>query len=112
MQEREEKIEKIILDAVDEGLKTLGESGKQAIFFHLERTYSIKKSDIPKKPDAFAEGLEKIFGGGATVIQKIILENLYSKLGLKYEDRDDYSFTDYLNDIKSGKEDLRSRSTM
>lgn len=112
MKEKEEKIEKIILDAVDEGLKTLGESGKQAIFFHLEKTYSIKKSDIPEKPDAFAESLEKIFGVGATVIQKIILENLYSKLGLKYEDKDEYKFTDYLNEIKSGKEGFRCRNTM
>jgi len=40
------------------------------------------------------------------VLQKIILETLYSKLGLKYEDKKDYSFADYLNDVKNIGEDI------
>jgi len=107
MKEKGKNFEKLFTEAVDEGLKTLGESGRQAIFFHLERSYSVKKYDIPKRPEAFAEGLEKIFGAGASVLQKIILENLYSKLGLRYEDKKDYTFADYLNDVKLIREDVR-----
>jgi len=46
--------------------------------------------------EAFAEGLEKIFGGGTSVLEKLIVKILYSKLGLKYENQKDYAFTDYL----------------
>ncbi len=88
------------MEAVDEGLKVIGESGKQMFFFHLERTYSIKKQDIPRKPEIFAKGLEKIFGAGASVIEKLILETLYSKLGLKYEEKEHYTFVDYLKEIQ------------
>ena len=101
MQDEEKNFEKIFMEAVDEALMVLGESGKHMVFFHLERSYSIKKDEIPKKPEAFITGLRKIFGSGATVLEKLILENLCSKLGLQYERKDDYTLVDYLNYIKS-----------
>lgn len=93
------------MEAVDESLKSLGESVRQMIFYHLENTYSVKRQDIPKKPEAFAEGLEKIFGVGALVLEKIIVKKLYSKLGLEYEDKKDFVFIDYLKDFITIKED-------
>lgn len=95
MQEKENEFEKLFMESVDEGLKVLSESGRQMVFFHLEKSYSIKRQDIPKKPEAFAKGLEKIFGVGALVIEKLILENLYSKLGLKHEEKEHHTFVDY-----------------
>lgn len=102
---KQEEFEKLFMEAVDEGLKSLGESSRHMIFFHLENSYSLKRHDIPKKPEAFAEGLEKIFGVGALVLEKIIVKILYSKLGLNYEEQKDYSFTDYLRNFRTLKED-------
>jgi hypothetical protein len=104
MQERQKEFEKLFLEAVDEGLNFLGESGKHMVFFHLERSYLIKRLDIPEKPEALAAGLEKIFGAGASVLQKLILESLYSKLGLKFEDKGDYTFAECVNHAKNVKE--------
>jgi hypothetical protein len=104
MQERRKDFEKLFLEAVDEGLNFLGESGKHMVLFHLERSYSIKRHDIPEKPEALAAGLEKIFGAGASVLQKLILESLYSKLGLKFEDKGDYTFAECVNHAKNVKE--------
>jgi len=101
---KQEEFEKLFMEAVDDGLKSLGESVRQMIFFHLEKSYSIKRHDIPKKPEAFAEGLEKIFGKGALVLEKIIVKTLYSKLGLGYEDKKDFVFMDYLRDFITIKE--------
>jgi len=101
---KQEEFEKLFMEAVDEGLKSLGESVRQMIFYHLENTYSVKRQDIPKKPEAFAEGLEKIFGKGASVLEKIIVKTLYSKLGLEYEDKKDFVFIDYLKDFITIKE--------
>ena len=103
--------EKLFIEAIDEGLGVLGESGRQMIFFHLENSYSIKRHEIPKKPEAFAVGLEKIFGAGASVLEKLIVKSLYSKLGLKYEEKSDYTFADYLNDVKEVREDNKSMAT-
>jgi hypothetical protein len=99
-EDRKFMIERILAESVDEGLKILGDSGKQAILFYLEKNFSVKKSDIPKNPAAFAEGLKNIFGEGAYVIQKVILQNFYSKLGLIYEEKKDYTFIDYLREVK------------
>jgi len=100
MGEGEKDFDKLFIEAVDEGLDVLGESGRHMVFFHLERSCSIKRHEIPKKPEAFAAGLEKIFGAGASVIEKLIVKSLYSKLGLKYEDKEECPFADYVNDVK------------
>jgi hypothetical protein len=103
MGEKRRDVEQILAESVDEGLKILGDSGKQAILFYLEKNFSVRKHDIPKKPEAFADGLKKIFGEGAYVIQKVILENFYSKLGLKYEEKENYTFLDYLREVNHGE---------
>ena len=100
------------MEAVDEGLKSLGESSRHMIFFHLENSYSLKRHEIPKKPEAFAEGLEKIFGVGASVIEKIIIKTLYSKLGLNYENHKDYTFIDHLKNFKNIKEDRKNNENL
>ena len=100
MDEKEKDFEKLFIEAVDEGLETLGESGKHMIFFHLDKGYSIKKHEIPKKPEAFAKGLEKIFGAGASVLEKLIVKSLCSKLGLNYEDVESRPFADYVKYVK------------
>jgi len=104
MGEKEKDFEKLFMEAVDEGLETLGESGKHMIFFHLDKSYSIKKHEIPKKPEAFAKGLEKIFGAGASVLEKLIVKSLCSKLELKYEDIESRPFADYVKYVKEAND--------
>jgi len=105
MGEKEKDFEKLFIEAVDEGLETLGESGKHMIFFHLEKSYSIKRHEIPKNPEAFAKGLEKIFGAGASVLEKLIVKSLYSKMGLIYEDMENRRpFADYVKYVKEAND--------
>ena len=75
--------EKLLLEAVDEGLASIGESSKQAIYFHLERGFNIKKQEIPHNIEAFILAVEKIFGIGANFLETLILKGLYEKTGLK-----------------------------
>ena len=104
MGEKERDFEKLFIEAVDEGLGTLGESGKHMIFFHLDKSYSVKKHDIPKRPEVFAEGLKKIFGAGASVLERLILKSLYSKLGLEYENVEARPFVDYVNYVREAND--------
>lgn len=75
-------LQKTILDAIEEGLATLGESPKQAILFHLENTFKLRREEIPKNLTEFKKALEKIFGPGTPYVERLILEKLYSKLTL------------------------------
>jgi hypothetical protein len=51
--------EKLPVEAIDESFSSLGESPKQAILFHLENTFQIKKQKIPNRIDSFDNALKK-----------------------------------------------------
>jgi len=90
--------EKLLIEAVDEALTSIGESPKQSIYFHLEDRFKIAKKDIPKRLGDFADGLEKIFGLGAHFIEILIMKKLYEKVGqpLKWNQSKDLMFVDYV----------------
>lgn len=55
--------------------------GKEAtllIYTHLERNYSLKRSEISDKIELFARGLEDFLKSGAYVIERKILEDINS----------------------------------
>jgi hypothetical protein len=101
MSQIENRLRQILLDAVDEGLLILGESSRKAIYFHIQNITSLKKEDVPSNLEKFAEGLEKIFGEGAKVIERAIVKNLCRKLGVNYEENkgDAFMFADSINRI-------------
>ena len=93
-------LRKILLEAVDEGLSSLGDSPKEAIFFHLENTFKIKKDKIPTNLTEFAKALERIFGPGAFYLEKLIVKRLYEKLGFEFEEKENWDFLEYMNKIR------------
>jgi len=101
MQKTEVKkdLDKLLEEAVDEGLNVLGNSGKQMLFFHLEKSFSLKKNEILKKPETFTVAIEEIFGAGALVLERLIIKSVYSKLGLKYQEKKECTFSDFLRDV-------------
>jgi hypothetical protein len=90
----------ILLAAVEESLSSLGNSPKQAILFHLETSFKIKKERIPENITEFAKALEKIFGPGASYLEKLIVKRLYEKLGLKFEHEESRDFLESVDDVK------------
>ena len=76
---KEDKISRII----DKVLKQVfGEEASNLIYRHLESNYSLKRSEITEKIDVFAAGLEEFLRSGAYVIERKILEDIYSNYGL------------------------------
>lgn len=93
-------LRKILLEAVEEGLSSLGDSPKQAILFHLETSFEIRRDNIPANLTEFAKALEKIFGPGALYLEKLIARRLYEKLGLEFEDVDNWELLEYVSNVK------------
>jgi len=87
-----------LLEAVDDALASLGDSARQAIYFHLEDKFKITKNDIPRRLQDFADGLEKIFGLGARFIEILIMKNLYEKIGqpLEWNESRELVFAEYV----------------
>lgn len=103
-------LRKILLEAVEEGLSSLGDSPKRAIFFHLENSFEISKDNIPTNLTEFSKALEKIFGPGASYLEKLIAKRLYEKLGLEFEEIENWDFFEYVNNVKQRlpqKKDVR-----
>jgi len=94
------KFGNILLAAVDESLSSLGDSSKQAIFYHLEFSFNIKKEHIPENITEFLKALETIFGPGASYLEKLIVKRLYEKLGLEFENCQNKDFLDHLRNVK------------
>ena len=94
--------EKLLLEAVDEGLSSLGEASKQAIYFHLEKSFNIKKQEIPSKIETFAKSIEKIFGLGANFLEIFIMKRLYEKIGgvFEWQETTEITFTKYVTVAK------------
>lgn len=90
---------RLLLEAIDEGLSSLGDSSEQAIYFYLEKTYAIKKQDIPNKIEEFTDAIRKIFGQGAKFLEIQILKHLYEKVGHDFRyfpEKDNLLFTEYI----------------
>jgi len=79
------RFDKLLLEAVDEGLSSLGESSKQAIYFHLAKSFNVKRNAIPLEIEEFAEAIERIFGLGANFLEVLIMKRLHEKTGVVFD---------------------------
>jgi hypothetical protein len=59
-----------------------GEEATRLIYRYLENRYAVKRDEIADKIDLFAKGLEEFLRTGAYVIERKILEDIYSSYGL------------------------------
>jgi len=80
-----QSFDNLVREAVDEGLSSLGENSKQAIYFHLQKSFNVKKQEIPYEIEAFANAIEKIFGLGANFLEILIMKRLYEKVGQTFK---------------------------
>jgi hypothetical protein len=97
-----DEFEKVLLEAIDDGLSALGESVKQAIYYHLERSFNIKKEEIPTRMIAFTQAVENIFGVGANFIEILIMRKLYEKVDgtFKWNESEGFGFPEYVTKAK------------
>jgi len=109
-------LSKALLDAVDSGLLVLGENSRKAIYFHLEKTFKIKKEEIALKFEEFKEALEDIFGPGAEIIKEVIIRELRAKLDLDFEEKEGSELASYVgiiqevHDVEGQKEEKRRKN--
>ena len=62
--------------------QVFGEEATRLIYSHLEHKYSLKHEEVAERIDVFARGLEEFLSSGAYVVERKILEDIYSSYGL------------------------------
>jgi hypothetical protein len=106
--ENKTEFEKVLLEAIDEGLSLLGESSKQAFYIHLEKTFKMNRQNIPSRIEDFTDAIEKLFGAGAKILEIHIMKCLFKKVGYNfkhYSKQKNLTFMEYIAAVKLEKED-------
>lgn len=65
--------------------RIIGESGAHAVYHFLESKYALPKSSIGDEVGLFNEALDNLFGSGGKFLQKELLKDICSKLGIIYD---------------------------
>ena len=95
------ELEETLLQAVDEALLVPGEIVRTAIYERIERSYQLRREEIPEKVETFHRALQELLGVGGKVMEKLIVRNLYRRLGLSFENHDGWTLVDYVNHAKA-----------
>jgi hypothetical protein len=77
------------------------EEGAAVIKGFLENTSKSRFRDVAENPEVFSASMRRMLGSGAPVIETLVLKNLCLKLGLVFEEKENYSFPDHLEELKA-----------
>ncbi len=95
-----------LLEAVDEGLLVPGEIVRKAIYERIERSYQLKREDIPEQLEAFHLALHDLLGNSAKVMERVIARNLYSRFKTNFIEHADWTLVDYVNHVRDLRKDV------
>ena len=110
---RKNKFGKSLIEAVDRELKRIfGEVATLVIYGYLESNLSLKQEEIPEKIEVFVKGLNSFLNSGARVVERIILENLYSIFGFEYKVEEGCGFVDSVRELKNHLKSVESNSSV
>jgi cystathionine beta-lyase family protein involved in aluminum resistance len=88
----------ILVETIEDVLENIFD--KQTAITILQFINEKNAIKIDARIQSFSDSLRKILGNGATIVEDLILENLYSKLGAELKWRKDYAFTDYIRVLR------------
>lgn len=104
-----DRFDRILVQAIDEGLLVFGESTRYVIYYHIASKHNIERERIPERLEAFHEALKDIFGEGSKVVEKQIAKSMYAMLDLKFRECDEWTLVDYANDARETAEYASAR---
>ena len=83
---------------MDDAFLVPGKIVRTALFECLERTYQIRREDIPEKLEDFHSALRELLGASCPVIERLIAKNLHNHLGLNstFKRVDGWTLVDYV----------------
>ncbi|MCW4015021.1 MAG: hypothetical protein NWF06_01500 [Candidatus Bathyarchaeota archaeon] len=79
-------VDTLILEVIEKGLDSLGNSPKRAIWVFLETDFNVKRNDLPGNIREFHEGLQKIFGLGYKFLDKLFCHYLQEATKKRFDE--------------------------
>jgi hypothetical protein len=93
-----------LVQAVDEALLVPGEIVRTAIYERIERSYHVRREEIPEKLETFHRALQELLGAGGKVMEKLIVRNLYRRLKLNFTPHPEWTLIEYVDHAKTTQE--------
>ena len=97
-------IKRALLDAIDFGLLAPGEIVRATIYERIERSYQVRREEIPDNLDTFHKALQELLGKSAEVVRRLIAKNLYNRLDLKFTKHENWTLADYVRYAKKTRQ--------
>ena len=70
------------LSMLDRALDTFSTSERVVDNNELEKTYGVKREDVPQKPDLLVDTVERLFGVGAVIVKRALMKELIASTGI------------------------------
>jgi hypothetical protein len=94
-------LDNLLFDAVDETLRCVfRDEGANFILDYLENKCHLNRRRIAEELEDFSAGMDRLLSSARPVVEKLILKNLYSKLELRFEEKEGYRLSDYLKELR------------
>jgi hypothetical protein len=90
----------VLLQSIDDGLLVPGEIVRAAIYDRVERSYQIRREEIPEKLELFHKALRDLLAAGGEVLERLIAKNLYRRLDLNFNQHENWTLLDYVDEAK------------
>jgi hypothetical protein len=97
---RPAELDETLLQAVDDALLVLGKSARVAIYECIEKSYQVRREEIPDKVLTFHRALQDLLGSGAKIMERRIARDLYSRLGLDFTEHHNWTLIDFMHHAK------------
>jgi hypothetical protein len=91
---RKPEFDTVLTEAVHEGLDSIGPSIADAVLFYMKKKAAIQPDRRDLDPEVFDCCLKGLFGWGAEIVEKRILECLYIKLEVRIKIDRGFVFAD------------------
>jgi nitrate reductase assembly molybdenum cofactor insertion protein NarJ len=74
---------------------------RDALYQYIHSKYQLKREEIPDHLETFHQALQNL-DAGAKIMEKLIAKNLYTRLGLNFTERADWTLINYVNNVAQG----------
>jgi hypothetical protein len=86
--------------ALREAITILGDQVAIIIVGYMQEKYGIKIENTADNPNLLSKALDAILNGGARVVKRRILRQLYENIGLEFTSTMTIDFEQKINDLK------------
>lgn len=71
------------LSILDRALDTFSTSVRAVVYYELEKSFGVKREDVPQKPELFVDTVDRLFGVGAVIVKRALMKELIANTGIK-----------------------------